>query len=50
MLDLDMSHYGVFVWSSWAISAVALAAISLRALIAARRWKRELDRLEEARK
>jgi heme exporter protein C len=28
MLDLDMSPYGVFVWSSWAISAVALAAIS----------------------
>ena len=50
MLDLDMSPYGVFVWSSWAISAAALAVISLRALIAARRWKRELDRLEEARK
>ena len=50
MPDLDMSPYGVFVWSSWAISAVALAVISLRALIAARRWKRELARLEEARK
>ena len=50
MLDLDMSPYGVFVWSSWAISVVALAVISLRALIAAGRWKRELARLEEARK
>ena len=50
MPDLDMSPYGVFVWSSWAISAAALAAISLRALLAARRWKRELARLEEARK
>jgi len=45
-----MSPYGVFVWSSWAISAAALAVLSLRALIAARRWKRELVRLEEARK
>jgi heme exporter protein D len=48
--DLDMSPYGVFVWSSWAISAAALAVLSLRALIAARRWKRELARLEEVRK
>lgn len=50
MLDLDMSPYGVFVWSSWAISVVALAVISIRALVAARRWKRELVRLEESRK
>ena len=49
MLDLDMSPYGVFVWSSWGISAVALVAISIRALVAARRWKSELTRLEEAR-
>ena len=30
--------------------AVVLAALSARALIAARRWKRELARLEAARK
>ena len=50
MLDLDMSPYGAFVWPAWVISAVVLAALSARALIAARRWKRELARLEDARK
>ena len=45
MLDLDMSPYGAFVWPAWGISAVVLAALSARALIAARRWKRELARL-----
>ena len=42
MLDLDMSPYAAFVWPAWGISAVVLAALSARALIAARRWKREL--------
>nr|MCB7500139.1 heme exporter protein CcmD [Enterobacter roggenkampii] len=50
MLDLDMSPYGAFVWPAWGISAVVLSALSARALIAARRWKRELARLEAARK
>ena len=27
MLDLDMSPYAVFVWSSWALSALVLAAV-----------------------
>ncbi|MET4684132.1 heme exporter protein CcmD [Brevundimonas faecalis] len=46
MPDLDMSPYGLFVWSAWGVSAAALAALSVRALLAARRWKRELARLE----
>jgi len=50
VLDLDMSPYGAFVWPAWGISAVVLAALSARTLIAARRWKRELARLEAARK
>ena len=50
MPDLDMSPYGVFVWSSWAIRARIEIAARAAALIAARRWKRELARLEEARK
>ena len=45
MLDLDMGAYAV-VWPAWGISAVALAALVARSVIAARRWKRELDRLE----
>ena len=47
MPDLDMSPYAAFVWPAWAISALVLAALVVRALIASRRWKRDLDRLEE---
>ena len=46
MPDLDMGEYAVFVWPAWAISAVVLAALAARALIAARRWSAELKRLE----
>ena len=46
MLDLDMGAYAAFVWPAWGISAVALATLVARSVIAARRWKRDLDRLE----
>lgn len=46
MLDLDMGKYAAYVWPAWGISAVVLAALAARALIAARRWKAELARLE----
>ena len=46
MIDLDMGQYAAFVWPAWAISAVVLAALAVRALTAARRWSAELKRLE----
>ncbi|WP_299172437.1 heme exporter protein CcmD [uncultured Brevundimonas sp.] len=46
MPDLDMSPYAAFVWPAWGVSALVLAALTVRALIASRKWKRELDRLE----
>ena len=46
MLDLDMGKYAVYVWPAWGISVVVLAALAVRALIAARRWKAELAKLE----
>ena len=46
MLDLDMGKYAAFVWPAWGISAVALAALAVRAAAAARRWSAELKRLE----
>ena len=46
MLDLDMSPYAAFVWPAWAISAVVLGALVVRAVAASRRWKAELKRLE----
>jgi len=48
MLDLDMGRYAGFVWPAWAISAVVLAALVVRAGLAARRWQAELKRLDEA--
>lgn len=46
MPDLDMSPYAVFVWASWAVSALALGAVVAAAVIAARRWRAEMKRLE----
>ncbi|WP_262423257.1 heme exporter protein CcmD [Brevundimonas denitrificans] len=43
-----MGAYAAFVWPAWGISALALAALVVRSVMAARRWKRELDRLEGA--
>ena len=48
MLDLDMSPYAAFVWPAWGISALVLGALTARALLSARKWKRELDRLDGA--
>ena len=46
MLDFDMGKYAAYVWPAWGISAVVLAALCVRALIAARRWKTALKALE----
>jgi heme exporter protein D len=46
MLDLDMGRYAAFVWPAWAISALVLAVLAVRAVLAARRWSAELRRLE----
>lgn len=47
MLDLDMGAYAAFVWPAWGISAALLAALAIRALIAARRWNAELKHLDK---
>ncbi|WP_428153145.1 heme exporter protein CcmD [Brevundimonas sp.] len=46
MLDLDMTPYAAFVWPAWGVSALVLTALTVRALIASRKWKRELAKLE----
>lgn len=46
MIDLDMGAYAGFVWPAWAISAIVLAALAVRALIAARRWNAALRKLD----
>ncbi len=46
MPDFDMSLYGPYVWSAWAVSAAALAGVVALTVAAARRWRRALDELE----
>ena len=46
MPDLDMGAYAAFVWPAWGISALVLAALVIRAVVQALRWKRELARLD----
>ena len=46
MIDTDMSPYAAFVWPAWAISAVVLAGLAVRAVAASRRWSAELKRLD----
>ena len=49
MPDLDMGKYAAFVWPAWAISALVLGALAVRAMIAARRWSAALRRTEAER-
>ena len=46
MLDLDMTPYAAFVWPAWGVSALVLIILTVRTVVAARKWKRELARLE----
>jgi heme exporter protein D len=46
MLDLDMSPYGPYVWSAWAVSVAALAGVVAATVAGARRWRRDLEAAE----
>ncbi|HEX8661407.1 MAG TPA: heme exporter protein CcmD [Brevundimonas sp.] len=46
MIDLDMGAYAAFVWPAWGISAVVLAALAMRAIVAARRWNAALRQVD----
>ncbi len=49
MLHLDMGRYAAFVWPVYAISAAALVWMVVDSLGRARRWRREVERLEQNR-
>ncbi|MDO1558949.1 heme exporter protein CcmD [Brevundimonas sp. 2R-24] len=49
MPDFDMGRYAAFVWPAWGISLIVLGALAARALIAARRWRREAEKLDQER-
>ena len=48
-LDLDVGKYGPYVWPSFAVTALVLGALAADTLARARRWRREVERLEQER-
>jgi heme exporter protein D len=46
MLDLDPGPYGFYIWTSYGLSAVALAWMAVSSLAFARRWRRRAEALE----
>lgn len=50
MPDLDAGKYALFVWPAFAATAIGLGWMIADSLVRARRWKRELERLEKDRK
>ena len=46
MLDLDPGPYGFYIWTSYGLSAAALAWLAVSSLAFARRWRRRAETLE----
>lgn len=46
---LDVGKYGPFIWPAYAITAAGFAWMVSSTLARARRWRREVERLEAAR-
>lgn len=46
MLDLDMGKYAGFVWPAYAITAIVLVWMAADSLLRARRYRREVERLQ----
>lgn len=49
MLDLDPGKYGAFLWPAFAISALVIGWMVVDSLLSARRWRKEVQRLEALR-
>lgn len=45
----DVGKYGAFIWPAYAITAAGFAWMVGSTLARARRWRREVERLEAAR-
>ncbi|MBS0411584.1 MAG: heme exporter protein CcmD [Proteobacteria bacterium] len=48
-LHLDAGKYAAFLWPAYAITAAGFAWMIAATLLRARRWRREVERLEAAR-
>jgi len=44
--DFDAGKYAVYLWPAFAISAAAFAWMITGSLLMARRWRREVERLQ----
>jgi heme exporter protein D len=49
MIHLDMGRYAIYVWPVYAVTAVVLIGMLADSLLRARRWRREVERLERER-
>ena len=49
MIHLDMGRYAVYVWPVYAVTALVLIWMAADSLARARRWRREVERLEQDR-
>jgi len=45
-MHLDMGKYAFYVWTGWGLTALILGALVADTLARARRWAREIERLE----
>ena len=45
-IDVEYGRYAVYIWLAFAITAAVLAALVVEALLRARRFRREVERLE----
>ncbi len=49
MIHLDMGKYAIYVWPVYAVTAVVLIWMLADSLARARRWRRKVEALEQAR-
>ena len=47
MIHLDMGKYAAFVWPAYGVSLLILAGLVADSLARARRWRREVSRLQD---
>ena len=47
MLDLDAGRYALYVWPALGLSALVIGGMVVDACLRARRWRREVERLQK---
>jgi heme exporter protein D len=47
MLDFDAGKYAPFVWPAYGVTVLVFVVMIAATLLRARRWRREVERLEK---